>query len=150
MRRIYLLVALFISCNEHDSDYVALYSVASPDSSKCLSFVGEYNKEGTIKNKRFYLLGYNPQTINKIPDTNYLCLNFYGEMDGISVKWDSLNILVNKEDVIENKLSDKSKLLYFSELSIEQEKQTRLYPRVWHIYSFKDIHQEKYKSCNSK
>jgi hypothetical protein len=102
MKRIHLLIILllFIGCNEHNSDYVALYSISSPDGNKCLSFVGEYDKEDILKNKRFYVLGYNPKTISKVPDTNYLCLKFYGEMDGLSIKWDSLILLVSKEDVI--------------------------------------------------
>lgn len=67
MKRIKFMTSLVIfylmSCNYQN--YFKAFKVSSPDGQKCLSFIGEYDDNGYIKNNRIYILGYEVDVLKK-------------------------------------------------------------------------------------
>jgi hypothetical protein len=137
-----ILTSTLAGCNK--SDYFKAYAVSSPKRDKCLTFVGEYNSDDIIKNNQFYLLGYNPQGVNRQPDSNYLLIQFFDDLDGISVVWDSLTILVSKDKVIQNNLTG-YKVVYYEDLVDSQMKDLET-----ETYWFQGVHRDKYDACDLK
>ncbi len=141
-----IVLLVVLSCTK--PDYFKVYKVSSPDGTKCLTFLGEYDGSGIVKNNRMYILGYDVDTlqkIDKVPDTNYLAMSFYGDMDGIDVKWESEKIeLYSSSKPLENKLSTFSRVIFMGSIPDSAVKNSHLY---YSGYFFQQVHRNKYRSC---
>jgi hypothetical protein len=131
------------------SDYFALYTISSPKGDKCLSFVGEYDKWSNLKNKRFYLLGFNPINVKTFPTTNYAILSFYSnDLSFITVRWDLDTIIIRDCKIITDSLSPSCIIdLKYKRTEKEDREIKSNFNKLWFEYQLKGIHREEYKSC---
>ena len=89
-------------------------------------------------------MGYDNNNLDRLPDSNFIVFEFYGEMEFVLVKWEGDLIRVIGGKPIQNKLDKSSKVLfsqdYFSEN--ERNESNKNFNKIWFRYWFKDIHQE--------
>lgn len=146
-KTILMLFFIFLITGCDNREAFLTYTIHSPDKGQFLTFGGEYDKDGILKNHQFYLMGTNVNGIlDSVPDTNFVSFEFYGEMDFVLVKWNDDKIVVRSGLPYVNKLSPSSKIDYALELTSKESNECNAtLDSLWFRYWFKKIHQHKYQ-----
>lgn len=139
-----------LNCNS-SSNYCRTISISSPKGDKCLTILGEYDRNDLLINNKIYILGFNPNQNHvflKHPDSNYLALKYF-EIEGIDVIWDLDKIKIfGKTEGSENKLLSNSNVLFLGNLPEFKFKEFHNDTLIHSTYFFEFLYTNKYKSCN--